>query len=88
MHNDDLGTYLKSKREAAGLSQIDVSQTLGYSSPQFVSNWERGLAKPPSKSLAKLVKIYKLNSDELVNIYVLRTRKVLEKAFNIKRRKT
>lgn len=34
---------LKEKRLASGLSQLEIAKTLGYSSGQFVSNWERGL---------------------------------------------
>jgi transcriptional regulator with XRE-family HTH domain len=42
-----LGKFLKTTREAAGLSQGKLAVKLGYKSPQFVSNWERGLSKPP-----------------------------------------
>ena len=38
-----LGDYLQSKRMKVGLSQGDVATKLGYSSPQFISNFERGL---------------------------------------------
>lgn len=66
----DLATYLKKSRESVGLSQTVVSSKLGYSSPQFVSNWERGLSHPPIKSLKKIAKLYKLRDKELFDIYV------------------
>ena len=39
----EFGAYLKSKRTKAQLSQTEVSEALGYTSPQFISNFERGL---------------------------------------------
>ena len=54
-----LGTILKEKREAAGLSQLDVSKSLGYTTPQFISNWERGISTPPVKTIKKIEKIYR-----------------------------
>lgn len=65
-----LSDYLKKSRENVGLSQTFVSSKLGYSSPQFVSNWERGLSHPPLKSLKKIAKLYKLRDKELFDIFV------------------
>ncbi len=56
---------LKKMRIDAGLSQLDVSKKLGYSSPQFISNIERGLALPPTKILKPLAKICKVNFEDL-----------------------
>lgn len=64
----NLGKYLKDKREAAGLSQKEVADRLGYTTPQFVSNWERGVSQPPLKTLKKIGEMYKVSSDELFNI--------------------
>ena len=36
------GLQWKTLREKAGLTQRDVSDSLGYSTPQFISNVERG----------------------------------------------
>jgi len=57
-----LGTLIKQAREKVGLSHGDVAGHLGYFSPQFVSNWERGLAEPPLaawKTLCYILKIEK-----------------------------
>ncbi|UXR64525.1 helix-turn-helix domain-containing protein [Bdellovibrio bacteriovorus] len=59
------GKYLKDKRTALGLSQKDVSQSLGYTTPQFVSNWERGHSYPPVRIIRKLAEIYRISADEL-----------------------
>ncbi|MFZ4404824.1 MAG: helix-turn-helix domain-containing protein [Pseudobdellovibrionaceae bacterium] len=60
-----LSEILKSKREAAGLSQGDVAGKLNYSTPQFVSNWERGLSAPPMYALKKLAHLYNIEDEEL-----------------------
>jgi transcriptional regulator with XRE-family HTH domain len=67
----ELSNYLKKSRESVGLSQTFVSSKLGYSSPQFVSNWERGLSHPPVKSLKKIAKLYKLKDKELFDVFVV-----------------
>ncbi len=38
-------------RRKKGLTQRDLSGKLQYSSPQFVSNWERGVSYPPAAAL-------------------------------------
>ena len=63
-----LGNYLKIKREKAGVSQNKLAFRLGYTSPQFVSNWERGLAAPPPKALRKLVSVLSISERELLKI--------------------
>lgn len=50
------GTWIKEARKAAGLSQRDISKKLGYTSPQFVSNWERSYSHPPKYAVIKLSK--------------------------------
>lgn len=54
----DLGVVLKKNREESGLSQADVAKKFGYTTAQFVSNWERGLVVPPLSTLKKLCKLY------------------------------
>lgn len=60
-----LAAFLKKKRVDAGLTQSEVASQLGYSSPQFISNWERGLANPPVFILRNLTKLYKVPADEM-----------------------
>lgn len=59
------GELLKKFREMRGLTQKQVSDKLGYSSPQFVSNWERGVSMPPMNSLKKVARILKLEKETL-----------------------
>lgn len=55
------GAYLQQARLAKGLSQTEVARKLGYSTPQFVSNWERGRCAPAEDSYPKLIKMYGLS---------------------------
>jgi transcriptional regulator with XRE-family HTH domain len=64
----DLGQFLKLKREGVGLSQGQVAKKLRYTSPQFVSNWERGVSSPPIKILKILSQMYRVSTDELFEL--------------------
>jgi transcriptional regulator with XRE-family HTH domain len=74
-----LAQYLKDSRLKAGLSQSDVAQALRYSSPQFISNWERGVSSPPLDTLSKLIELYKLPRNEVIDLILEETRSRLEK---------
>lgn len=63
-----LGEFLKEKRMKASLSQGDVANKLGYSTPQFISNWERGVSMPPINTLKKLGQLYKISADDLFEV--------------------
>jgi len=80
-----ISNYLREKREAAGLSQKQVADELGYSSPQFISNQERGLAMPPVHTIKKLSKLYGFDLKEFQELYinseVQRTVRDLQKRF-------
>ena len=74
MKSNLIGKFIKEHRAKMGLSQGDISKALGYKSPQFVSNWERGLAQPPLESLAALVRLLKLNENELMEVILSQTK--------------
>jgi transcriptional regulator with XRE-family HTH domain len=63
-----MSKFLKEKRQQAGYSQGDIAKKLGYTSPQFISNWERGLSKPPVPTLRKLAHIYNINLNEMFEL--------------------
>ena len=50
-----LGQYLQDMRIRAEMTQREVSVKLGYSSAQFISNFERGISSPPLKKLKDLI---------------------------------
>lgn len=82
-----LNDYLRQKRLDSGLSQLDVARVLGYSSPQFVSNWERGLVSPPLETIAVLIDLYKIPAGEIVDRILDETRDYLETVLSATRRK-
>jgi transcriptional regulator with XRE-family HTH domain len=56
----DFGHFLAGSRESNGLTQRQVSLKLGYSSAQFISNFERGIATPPIKKAKVLCELYRI----------------------------
>lgn len=62
---DNLGKYLKQARRSVGYSQGEISDALGYTSSQFVSNWERGVSCPTADAIDLLAKNYKLDRKDL-----------------------
>ena len=61
-----LGEYLREKRVRADLTQGFVAEKMGFTSPQFISNIERGLCSPPMDVLKRMIRLYKLRSPEVV----------------------
>lgn len=53
----ELGALVREYRHKKGLTQLELSQKLGYESMQFVSLFERGLSKIPLKVMGKLIVI-------------------------------
>ena len=77
----DVGNFLKIKREKAHFSQGLLAQTLGYSSPQYVSNWERGLCSPPFEMLPKICHVLKISKSEIINVILDQTERELNRNF-------
>jgi transcriptional regulator with XRE-family HTH domain len=69
----DLSKFLKEKRLEAGLSQGAVAKKLGYTSPQFVSNWERSLSQPPVATLRKIAQIYNISPNDMFDVMLKAT---------------
>jgi transcriptional regulator with XRE-family HTH domain len=63
-----IGDVLKAARLALGLSQADLANRLGYSSPQFVSDWERGYSSLPMKMLVRIAQELNLDRDKLFEL--------------------
>ncbi len=68
--SEAFGNYLRNLREKRRISQGEVAEVLGYKSPQFISNWERGIAAPPLKTLIKLAEIYNVEAEVLYKNFV------------------
>lgn len=69
----NLSKFLKEKRLEAGLSQGTVAKKLGYTSPQFISNWERGLSQPPVATLRKIAQLYNISVNDMFDIMLKAT---------------
>ena len=68
MAKNKLGHFLREKRENKGLTQAFVAQRLGYGSPQFISNIERGISRVPVKSLRQFIEVYDLRPNEVIEL--------------------
>lgn len=63
-----VGQFLREGRLKAGLTQRTVSLKLGYSSAQFISNFECGVSTPPLKKMKELVSMYRLDIERLIEL--------------------
>jgi transcriptional regulator with XRE-family HTH domain len=64
----EMGNLIKKARTAAGMTQAALAQKLGYSSPQFCSNWERGAALPPIGTLSKIARATSTKYENFANV--------------------
>lgn len=56
---------LRKHRKNAGLRQREVARLLGLKTPERLSRWENGSAKPMPKSLLLLAEIYQVPAQDL-----------------------
>lgn len=75
-----LGAFLQEARNARKLTQRVVSLKLGYSTAQFISNFECGISRPPLKKLQALVKLYRIPTDTVVDRALAGERVILKGA--------
>ena len=69
-----LGKLLQGKRVEQGLTQSELAEALGYTSPQFVSNWERGMCSPAFNALPHLAKLLEIPKKLIIEIIMDETR--------------
>lgn len=62
----ELGSYLRKKREAAGLTQAEVADVFSHSSSQFISNIERGLCAVPLHIMIEVLRLYKVSNGDFI----------------------
>lgn len=78
-----MGIFLREKREQKGLTQAQVALQLGYGSPQFISNIERGVSRVPTKSLKYFIDLYGLHTDEVIELLLDEKRNQLKKVLGV-----
>lgn len=70
MKEFDYGKEILNMRLKAGISQGAVARELGFTTPQFISNWERGISTVPPTRIKTLAKIYKVTPKKLIDLSV------------------
>lgn len=78
-----MGIYLREMREKKGLTQAQVATKLGYGSPQFISNIERGVSRVPLKSLKSFIDLYELPTNDVIDFLLDEKRKQLQKVLGV-----
>lgn len=63
-----VGRFLKESREDAGLTQQEVATRLSYSTPQYISNWERGVSLPPLDQLPRLSRMFSVPPGRIIEV--------------------
>lgn len=63
-----VGEFLKTSREDAGLTQLALARELGYTSAQFISNWERGIAMPPMNMMPELSRLLHIPPKKMLEV--------------------
>lgn len=63
-----LPQFLKEARQECGLTQRQVAESLGYSTPQFISAWERGDREPPMNAIHRLAELLKVKAEDIFDL--------------------
>lgn len=74
----EFGSYLHEMRTKANLTQRQVSIALGYSSAQFISNFERGITLPPLCKIKILMRLYRMPKRQVVQMIIEAKTKVID----------
>lgn len=61
-----VGKFLRASREDRGVTQEELALRLGYSTAQYVSNWERGVSLPPMDQLPKIASFLEVTPSALL----------------------
>ena len=61
---------IRSKREKAGLSQIELAKALGYETAQLISNVERGICAFPLMKWKRVSKTLDLSLTAMKRLYL------------------
>ena len=83
MDSTSVAKLLRERRVKLGISQSDLAKLLGYSNPQYVSNWERGLCSPPWGKIRRLLAELELHQSEFIEVYMDDYKRVLKKQLGI-----
>lgn len=62
MKFETFSTWHVRARTERGFSQTQIANKLGWVSPQYISNIERGISFLPKKKIKKIASIYKVSA--------------------------
>ena len=80
-----LGQYIKSKRKATGLTQLEASKRIGLKHHQSLSNAERGRCTLTLEQYKKLSKLYKSDIQEVAELLKTEYCSEIERTLGIKK---
>lgn len=63
-----MGSLIRQYRERKNFTQLEFAKKLGYSTPQFVSLFERGLSKVPPAKLRKISEILDIDQNVFIQM--------------------
>lgn len=63
-----MGNILTKMRKDKNITQIQIARRFGWTSAQFVSNWERGTAPIPASAIPGLASMFDVSIDTLEKI--------------------
>ncbi len=82
-----IGSYLKEIRQKRNITQAELAKKLGYTTSQFVSNWERGLCSPPLDSIVEISDFLAIPKSTIMGLILEQTKSELERRFTVSRQK-
>lgn len=62
-----IGEHIRKYRKAAGLTQVELAQKLGLRQ-YVITNYERGIRKPPTDTLPRIAKALGVGLEELYGL--------------------
>ncbi len=77
--NGELGLLVKEYRNKKGITQLELSEKLGYDTPQFVSIIERGLARVPLNVIGQLIVLLGIPEKKITKLLTLNYQETIQK---------
>ena len=60
------GANIRALRQAAGLSVKDLQRIFGFTTPQAIYKWQRGMAIPTVDNLVVLAAVFHVHIDDIL----------------------
>jgi transcriptional regulator with XRE-family HTH domain len=84
----EMAELLRDKRVKLEISQFALAKSMGFTSAQFVSNWERAVSSPPLSSLPKICHLLKIKESDMIAAFLKSTKTEIEDAFKSSKRRS